>query len=369
MEKFKKKALIIAYNDLNNSGVPNVIYNTIKSLNNDYVFFFLVFNDDLYYYKKLEDENITVEIIHWQTVMPKSMIRKILYYLLASNKLYHRALKLLKFKNYDVIHSFKEYESWPFLKAAKELSIQKRIFHSNVNHSIKQNLFGTLITKFSRMKTLKYANVFVGVTNQCAKYAFGNKNFDVVYNTYDEVRFNRNIYRIITPHLVLTQIGSFSSNKNQLFTIDVCKILNTMGVRCDLHLIGKELESGYLNKTISRIKEANLSDCIFVSMGDEYLAKALRTTTFTIVPSFFEGASIVAIESQACGIPCFASTAVSKELDCGGLFQFDLKDGPESCAKTILKNYQNKVQETLKYHMERFSNAEFKKKISEIYKR
>ena len=54
----KPKALLIAYNDLNNSGVPNVIYQTIQTIHKFYDIDVIVFGENDFFYRKLIDENI-----------------------------------------------------------------------------------------------------------------------------------------------------------------------------------------------------------------------------------------------------------------------------------------------------------------------
>ena len=139
----KKNALIIAYNDLNNSGVPNVIYQTIKALHNEFDFDVVVFGNDLYHYQKLVDEGIeNINVINWYKEGKRNKISRALNHLIKDPKdMYKRTLELLSKKEYSVIHSFREYDSWPFLKAAAEKGVQNRIVHSNVIHSEKDNYF------------------------------------------------------------------------------------------------------------------------------------------------------------------------------------------------------------------------------------
>ena len=116
-----KKALIIAYNDLNNSGVPNVIYQVIKALHNDYSFDVLIFDDDNYYCQKLLKEKVDVKLIKYLDQKPNGKISRLLWWFYKRPHNHYLFMKqLLKKESYSVIHSFKEYYSWPFFKAAKD---------------------------------------------------------------------------------------------------------------------------------------------------------------------------------------------------------------------------------------------------------
>ena len=102
-----ERALIIAYNDLNNSGVPNVIYQTIKTLHDQYSFDVLVFRDDDYYCQKLHKKGIDINLIKYNEEKPKGKLGRLFWWFYKSPHNHYLFMKkLLKENNYSIIHSF-----------------------------------------------------------------------------------------------------------------------------------------------------------------------------------------------------------------------------------------------------------------------
>ena len=75
-----KRVLIIAYNDLNNSGVPNVIYQTIKALHEQCSFDVLIFGDDEYYYQKLCSEGVNINLIKYIDNKPQGKLARLFWW-------------------------------------------------------------------------------------------------------------------------------------------------------------------------------------------------------------------------------------------------------------------------------------------------
>lgn len=370
MNNEKKNALIIAYNDLNNSGVPNVIYQTIKALYNDYNFDVVVFGDNNLYFDRLKKEGVdNINIFRYQDNAPKNKLTRIFWHLFSRSKgQYKFTLKLVKDKKYEVVHSFKERDSWPFFKAAKKRNISKRIMHSTVILDDKGKFLLRNFNKKNKRLSLKYASDYIGVSDSCCKIAFGKKPYTVIYNGYDEEVFNEKmVNKLENNELVLTHFSTFNSNKNQLFSIEVLIALKNIYGEAKLKLVGKETEEGYLKKMYSYINEKSLSSDVEIIDGSQGIKDNFNYTTFTLLPSGKEGAGITAIESQACGIKVFASTSVSKEMNAGGVIYLDVNDGASAWAKRIFEEYQRIGNTRQKFDLGQFSKASFKNSILKIY--
>lgn len=361
----KKNALIIAYNDLNNSGVPSVIYQTIKALHNDFNFDIVVFDNDLFYYEKLINEGIeNIKIINLQKEKPKSELGRVIYKLFSKpNFQYKESLRLMKSKKYDVIHSFQEYYGWPILKAAKKMNISKRIAHCNIIHD-KNHYFSV---KRNRKKVLKYATTFVGVTKDCCKNAWSGKEYIVIHNGYDESKFKLTDSKLRESELVLTHISTYSENKNQLFSIEVMKELKLLYPKARLRIVGAVREKGYFSRMRKAIDEGGIHDWVDVVDGSNGVESFPAKTTFYILPSKHEGASLVVIEAQACGIKVFASTGVPQEMNVGGITYLDLNDGPKKWAEVIYEEFKKSGNARTAYDTTSFSSENFKNNISKLY--
>lgn len=364
-----KKALIITYNDLNNSGVPNVIYQTIKALHNRYSFDVLIFENDTYFYQKLIQEKIDVNILKYNETKPKNKIGRLFWHF---NKRPHNHYlfmsELLKNNKYDVIHSFKEYDSWSFFKAAKEAGINKRIFHRNINPEQPHKVIIRILEKRNKRLTLKYSSLLVGVSELCCKSAFENRECSVLYNCYDEDRFNFDVKNKLTSdELVLTQVASYSDNKNQLFTLKVFNELKKIQRSAKLNLVGATDVTPYYQSLIEYVKNNNLeNDVSFIKKSDS-VNELYKRTTFVIIPSIREGFSLVAVEAQACGIMVFASSTVPKEVDCGCIQFLDLSKSPEFWASEINNASRLLKNKRMLSKMDKFSFERFRLQLEKLY--
>ncbi len=365
-----KKALIIAYNDLNNSGVPNVIYQSIKALHEEYIFDVLVFGDDEYYYQKLKSEGMDINLIKYIDEKPKGKLGRLFWWFhKRPHDHYLFMKKMLKENDYSVIHSFKEYYSWPFFKAAKEAGIRKRILHRNINPEKPQQLINRILESKNRRLSIKYASILVGVSQICCKNAYKKREYTVLYNSYDEQKYNANIKNHISNgELVITQVASFSDNKNQLFSLQVLKELKKLHENTKLNLVGASGVTPYYQELIDYAKANGLvNDVNFVDRNDG-VEKIYEKTTFVLIPSIREGFSLVAIEAQACGIEVFASLNAPKEIDCGGVTFIDLSKGSTFWAKEIRDRYLKNGNSRSILKANSFSFKRFKANLEDLYK-
>lgn len=366
-----KKVLIIAYNDLNNSGVPNVIYQTIKALHEEYSFDVLVFGDDDYYYQKLHNEGICINLIKYTDKKPKGKIARLFWWFHKSPRNHYLfAKQLLKENKYSIIHSFKEHYSWPFFKAAKEAGIEKRIFHTNINPEKPKQLVNRLLESKNRRLSMKYASTLVGVSEACCKNAFKGKEYTILYNSYDEQKYNNNVKNILcADELVITHVASYSENKNQLFSLQVLKELKKLHNNTKLNLVGATEMTPYYKGLINYVKENGLEDSVTFVKRSDSVEKIYEKTTFVIIPSLREGFSLVAIEAQACGIDCFVSSSVPNEVNCGGVTYIDLSKGPSFWAGVVYERFKEYKNSRISHSTEKFSINNYKSILLALYQR
>lgn len=363
------KALIIAYNDLNNSGVPNVIYQTIKALHDYYSFDVLIFGDDEYYYHKLHNEGIDINIVKYIEKRPSRKIARLFWWFYKRPHDHYLFLKrLLKDNHYSVIHSFKEYDCWPFFKAARKAGIDKRIFHRNINPKPNPQLIVRLLESKNRRLSLKYSSLLIGVSELSCRNAFKDKKYTVLYNSYDEKKYNMNVAnKLNDDELVISHVASYGENKNQLFSLEVLKALKELHSNVKLNLVGATEMNPYYQRLIDYVKENGLEDNVSFIDRTNDVDKIYERTTFTMLPSFSEGLPLTVIEAQACGITVFASTNVTREVDVGGVRFFDLSNGATYWAMNINKVFIEQHNSRYKYNVDKFSFDRFRKLLINIY--
>ena len=370
MNNNKKNALIIAYNDLNNSGVPNLIYQIVNALSDYYNFDIVSFGDNDFYYSKLKNDGVeNVNLLTFDRKPKENKLSRICWELFFKHHyFFKKTKKILKNKHYEIVHSFKETDSWSFLKASAKMGVRKRIVHSTV---VLTNTFKGILAKLkdrAHFLTNKYATDFIGVSDHCCKIAFPGKSYTVLYNGYDENAFNFNCKNELkNDELVISQLATYNSNKNQIFSLEVLYELKQLYKNCTLKLIGKETEKGYLRKINDYVKMHNLEDNVQIIDGTYGVGRHFCTTTFTILPSIKEGAGITAIESQACGIKVFASSNVTPEMNAGGTIYIDLEQGAKYWAEKIYEEFKNNGNQRTQFDLDKFSKDTFRVNIKKIY--
>lgn len=352
---------------MGNSGVPNVICQVVDSQCKKCNITLVVFNDDNYYYPFLKERN--VEIIKINTKTPASSLKKLIWYFYGFPRLMEKEFsEIIKNKKIDIIHSFKEEEGWPFLKAGKKAGVKIRIAHCNNEFRKCRGVFPKLLSKTNRRKLLKYSNRNVGASEKCCKSIFKDRPFSIIYNSYKESEFNQTVINTLSNELVLTHLATFSGRKNQLFSINVAELLIKQGINCTLNLVGFPLEENYFSEMKLKIKEKRLENNVFVIDGRNGIGNLFEKTTFLILPSVSEGAPIVLVDAQACGIKCFASDAITKEMDCGGVVFLPIVNGEKIWANEIKDSFSLIGNRRTSYDMTKFCSKTFSECIDKIYK-
>lgn len=361
----KKNLLIVAANGLGRSGVPNVILQVIKATKNDYNIDLVVFNNDDFYKNEIENRGVNVFKMPYDE--PNTKIKRLLWRLFREKKLVSNGFKeLLSLKHYDIIHSFREYDSAYIFKVGFEKEISKRILHCNNEIRKPRNIVSRIICSYKRNLIRKYTTKLIGVSKKCCSISYPGIEYDVLYNTFDENKFKNILCKSTKENLVLVHLGTFSSRKNQLFSLDVISELRNF-LPSKLYLIGFEAEKGYLNLIEEKIKKLNLEESVVIVDGNKDFTEIIEIASFVILPSLSEGAPLVLVEAQSAGMTCFASSNVTNEVDCGGVVYIKGFNEKEWSDK-ILESFKNGKYKRNKYNTDRFSFETFKRKILSIYK-
>lgn len=361
----KKNILIIAYDGMNKSGVPGVIMEIINGLSKQYNFSIAVFEDikTQYHYQRLLE--LGVEIINIPKIKSTNKIRNFYNeYIGYHNFLYKYFKKLFKEKHIDIVHSFKEGDSSGIFKAAKKYGIKNRIWHTTVLHRYKGDLIGFL-SRHKQKLTNKYVSNCVGGSKLSCELAFKKKEFKVIVNCY-----NSDIYSFIQSgpfkRLELVQVGYLSPNKNQLFSLEVCKKLINYYPDMLMHFFGYTNDSIYGNKFNNFISDNHLEKNVIIHNPMDSQLDVLKSASFSLTPSIIEGFSLTLIEAQACGVNCIASTGVPEDANAGGVTYLDLNI--DLWAQHIIDSFKSNKGVHTKFDMTRYQRQTFVKNIADIYK-
>ena len=362
----KKNVLIIAYDGMDKSGVPGVIMEIINGLHEQYNFSLAVFEDikEHYHYQRLKE--LGIKIINVPKIKKGNKFRNLYNEYVGYHKFLYKIFnKIFCDNHFDIVHSFKEGDSSGIFKAAKKCGIENRIWHTTVLHKYKKDLVGFLSRHKQRLSN-KYVSNCVGGSKLSCELAFKKKDFKVITNCY-----NSDIYRFTKggpfSKLELVQVGYLSPNKNQLFTLEVCKKLISYYPDLLMHFFGYTNDASYQNRFDKFIADNHLEKIIVIHNPKESQINVLKNASYSLTPSIIEGFSLTLIEAQACGVRCIASTGVPTDANAGGVTYLDLD--VEIWAKHIKDSFDLNGGIHMSYDMSKYQRQAFVNNIVDIYNR
>lgn len=334
-----KRVLMVSCEGLGNGGVQSVIMNIVRNMYKEYLFDVLLFTSEKRYY---DDEFLRYggQIYRIPRYEGNNKVRKKLDYYIRGWGLYIKVKKLLNEEGpFDIIHCNDEFESALIIKAASECGIKIRITHTHII-SQKSNFIATMLENHRKKTIEKYSTRKIGCSIEaCESFFLYSLNSIVINNIYDDTRFNPKLYQISSEHkLYLLQVGSFSTNKNQVFSIEVLNKIQKKIENVHLRFVGFDIGE-YENIIRKRIDKLNLNKYVSFYPSNTNIPELLMKSTAFIFPSLHEGFGIALIEAQAMGVKCFASKGVPFSANCGGVTYINLDEGAEIWADKIIEFY------------------------------
>lgn len=219
-----------------------------------------------------------------------------------------------KRNTYDIVHSHLDALSYFPLKAAKKKGIPVRIAHSHVN-GFDRNLSLPLRELFKRLIPYSATN-FMACSQTAGEFMFGKQKFDILLNPIhvDMFKFNKKNREELRSNLgfnkkiVIGHVGRFDIAKNHKFILEIAKELPSDVF--EFVFIG----DGVLRSEImEEAKSLGLNNLRFLGIKED-IYTYLSSFDALILPSFYEGLGIVAIEAQVNGLPVFISEGVSPNV-------------------------------------------------------
>lgn len=317
------------YPQLNNAGTEMVIMNLYKNINRKQVQF------DFLVQKKGELDEIV-----------RDMGARIFY--IPNEVKYARAL--LNFykehAEYQVIHTHTHQEMGIVLKMAAKAGVPYRIAHShNYRGDVPRFMRYYKMIKSWNIET--YATHLLACSKEAAawlfprtykKCAIWNNAIDLqVFSYNNEIRKEyRKKLQIPENAKVICHIGRFAEQKNHKRII---ALLNKL-IEQDKKIYGILVGVGPLQEEMKLV--ANSEHILFLGNRTDVPSILCAADAF-LFPSLYEGLGIVAIEAQANGLMCIASTNVPKAADIGtnSFLQIPLEEKDGVWITEILRVLQN----------------------------
>lgn len=258
---------------------------------------------------------------------------------------------------YKIVHSHIDSMSYLPLLAAKKAGVPIRIAHS---HSTKIDKdFKYPLKQLFRSRMGKVATDYVACGKDAGKFLFKKDDVLVIPNAVqaDGFLFNSSTRDAMRKELDLGDrftvghVGRFTYAKNHPFLIEIFSEILKIKPNALLLLVG----TGELEETVkAKVEEMGVSHAVrFLGVRSDVTAINQALDAF-VMPSFFEGVPVVGVEAQFADLPCFFSTAVTREVEFSKKCYFtDLGCSAKEWAELIVKE-SNQKREAKAYEDSRY---------------
>lgn len=241
------------------------------------------------------------------------------------------------------------------LVLGKIFGIPVRVIHShNSGFENKQGLARRLLVGMNKKLLAWSANLRLACSQFAGQWMFKDNPYHVIYNAIDIHKYDadpivreetRNALGLRTE-LTLLHVGRFSYQKNHSFLLDIFKEVHRIQPDSVLLLVGDTTEeSEFLTEVKRKIKAYGLENVVRLLGRRDDVNKIMQAADVLVMPSFFEGLTVVGIEAQASDLPLLLSDTVTKELGLLPSTQFiSLEAGPTAWAEAIVNSKQHNRQ-------------------------
>lgn len=365
MSNGQKKILLISNLPLARAGVQAVIMNTVRNLSAEYTFDILLLSEKKACY---DEEFLSFGGKIFRIKDKKGAFWSRADYYIRALRLYKETRRILKENGpYEAVHCHCHLEAGPCLAAAKKAGVPLRIAHTHIVHT-KAHPISRLYDRVYRLLIERNANCKLGCS-EIANHTFYKNSDDarVLNNPYDTERFCYEKYPHVTPSTpAIVQTGSFSDNKNQLFSLDIISEIKKEYPSVRFDMVGFD-HGGILDKIKAKISELGLEENVTIHPSDADTAELYAKASYTLFPSKREGFGIVAVEAQAMGVKCFASDTVPKSTNCGGCEYLPLSAGATAWAERIISDFKETGGRHSQYDCSAFAMQKITDQYRKIY--
>src|SRR5574344_255344 len=278
--------------------------------------------------------------------------------------------KIFRENKYDIVHAFDNTLNVFPLVAAKQCGIPVRINESiSMGHKGElKNYIKLALRPFSKIGSTIYMSNGI----DCGKWQFGDKEYAAgnVHVFKSVINTDKNAFDVTLRkktrnefgwegNVIYGVIARFEMQKNPLFMIDIFNEIAKRQENARLIIIG---HGSMLNLMNERIKDYGINDRVENLGRREDIHQFYNAFDAFLLPSLYEGLPIVAPEAQACGLPIFMSTEVTREAaGCDLAYFIPLSSSPSEWAETIVRETSKNIP-TRCSHIEELVSAGFDSK-------
>lgn len=357
----KKRVLLISPTELCVGGVSKVIMTLVEELHEEYSFDIATLSAKTGYY---DDAFSSYGGKIYRIPAMQYVEHKILFPL-SFFQIQSALSKILRENQYDIIHGHSGYQDAACHLAAARLGIPVRISHGHGTYVwTGRNLIMRIFFWFTKKMLHKYANTRLACSTIAGDTLFLGDSYENVLNPVDVSQY-ANIEKIPHEGINILQIGYFCNRKNQLFSLNLLNYLINHGVNVHMSFIGYASDKSYYEKMLEMIAQYNLEDHISFLTHDFDKRMAFAQADYCILPSESEGLPLVALESQAAGVPCLMSDTISRDSDVGAGFFLPYNNLAEWAS--VITDGVSIDMNRLHHNLQTISTQAYADKIRNIY--
>lgn len=340
-----KKVLVFGMTE-NPGGVESVIMNYYRHINREKVQFDFLCNCPNIAYEE--------EIKSLGGKVYKITARKENYWK------FKKELKLFMRKNasaYDVLWvNICSLVNIDYLIEAKKCGISKRIIHCHNSENDAGKIKG-IIHAINKTRISHFATDFWSCSETASSWFYSKKilagkKYKVIPNAIDVKKFERNDYIRMSikekmglkGKKVIGHVGRFHFQKNHKFLISVFERVIKKNDNYRLLLVGQgELET----EIKDLVREKGLLDKVIFCGVRNDMDRIYQVMDIFVLPSLFEGLAVVALEAQACLLPCLFADTLPQQAKINSNVKFlPLEKGESAWADMIdyMVNNPQKVE-------------------------
>jgi glycosyltransferase involved in cell wall biosynthesis len=253
---------------------------------------------------------------------------------------------------YDVVHSHIHHYSGYVLRLAERAGIRVRIAHSHSDTARVQagaSRIRKIYFSLSQRWIRHHASLGLAVSRAAAKALYGSaweqdERIRILYCGIDPTAFRttgdpeavRGEFGIPSNAFVVGHVGRFTTVKNHAFLIDIAAAATRKHPDLYFLLVGE----GELREPIEqRVRLLGLEARVKFAGGREDIPRLMTgAMDVFVLPSFYEGLPVAAIEAQAAGLSCVLSDTITPEVDIvpGLVRRRSLADPPSAWVEALV---------------------------------
>lgn len=358
----KKRILFVVSTELCVGGIPSVVMFLVRNLHRYYHFDAATlstkdgyFDEEFRSYGGVIHKIDSFQYLEHKMLYPYSFVQ------------IQKAMRtILDNQAYDVIHCQCGWQDAACLMEAERHGIPIRISHchATVPNWSGRNKIMCAYTRIAKRILLKHATTTIACSSVAGQTLFLGRPFQNILNPVDVAHY-QSVQHKTHKGINLLQIGYFCKLKNQKFSIQLLHRLRQAGVDTRLSFIGYPADLTYLEEMKELIQQYDLSDYVMFLEKDSDKRQVFATSDYCLLPSETEGLPLVALESQAAGIPCLMSDHICEDANLGAGFFLPFNEIDAWCRAIMQGRYPDR--EKLCKNLQNVSNEVYLEKIRSIY--